>query len=126
MLIISHAAPNWQPSDFAAICCAARRNNAARGLRAALLFDGYRFVEMIEGPPDAVQDLAGTLAQDRRHQGLKIVSDEAVARDALDATWMSGFCAPDALDIFVGPQGPHGAAAIAIMRELLRGADLSS
>ena len=126
VLLCSRASAIWQPSDFGVICRAARRNNAAGALNAALLFDGERFAQLIQGPTSAVDALLSALGQDPRHERLQIICDAPIQLAGFGAPWLSGFCAPDALDIFSGPDGLRDVRAFAAMHELLSGADLST
>lgn len=83
--------------------------NLADGITGALVFDGQRFCQLIEGQPAVVRELAARIAIDARH------SDMTVMFDAIDDTpqhfsrWDSIFCAATDLDPFdvrgaIGPQ----------------------
>lgn len=51
----------------------ARRNNVRDGITGALAFTPDRFLQLVEGKPEALDDLLARLAADDRHRGLSIV-----------------------------------------------------
>lgn len=54
---------------------ASARNNAAAEITGFLLFDGSQFLQMIEGPEAALQDLMRRLCQDKRHADIALLDD---------------------------------------------------
>jgi hypothetical protein len=50
----------------------ARSLNAIDGITGLLLFDGVRFLQLIEGSEDAVDNLAERLRRDRRHSDFEV------------------------------------------------------
>ena len=53
----------------------AQRNNVISGLSGLLMFDGVRFLQVLEGEPAAVQSTFDRIAKDSRHFGLVMLSD---------------------------------------------------
>ncbi len=103
-----------------------RERNPARGLTGALLFDGERFVQLLEGPREAVQALAERIRADPRHEGLTVVV-EGPAEGGLRrcATWQMGYADPDAVASFeAGLAAAEGHAAIDAFLRLLAGSDV--
>ncbi len=61
--------------DLEAIASSAFRNNPRLGLTGALFFDGGRFVQVLEGPPDSVETLLGLIRSDKRARDVEILFD---------------------------------------------------
>lgn len=57
---------------------AAQRNNRRGELSGLLLFDGVRFLQVIEGPPDRLEPAMRTIRADPRHFGLVLLRDRTV------------------------------------------------
>lgn len=62
-------------------------HNLAQGIRVALLYMNGWFVEWIEGPEAAIQALLNRVAQDRRHQGLRVIHN-SFGRPRLFKPWI--------------------------------------
>jgi hypothetical protein len=58
--------------DLLAIHQSARRLNALDGITGLLIFNGTRFLQIIEGEEGAIDDLVERLRADRRHSALEI------------------------------------------------------
>jgi hypothetical protein len=77
----SLAAIDLQPDDLEAIHRTARETNALEGVTGMLIFNGVHFLQVIEGAPNAIDDLVERLRRDPRHSGLEIRDEhEAVER----------------------------------------------
>lgn len=63
----SKLAPGVDVTCVAQIVKAARTFNSSAGITGILVFDGERFCQYVEGPPDQVQALVEAIAQDKRH-----------------------------------------------------------
>jgi hypothetical protein len=75
-------------------------NNGPQGIRVALLFMSGWFVEWMEGPEGAVQALVERVAQDPRHQGLKVIH-RSVGRPRLFRPWIGSIVqTPERSDAF--------------------------
>lgn len=70
------------PSDLEMIALSSRRNNALDGITGLLLSDGIDIVQVVEGVPEAIEDLVGRLCSDPRHQDLEVVYDRPAERRA--------------------------------------------
>ena len=125
ILYVSRLVHTCRYEVFAAICRVARAHNNRAALRGFLLFDGHRFGQLIEGPAPAAHALMGRIAQDPRHTTLQLLANHRVPGLSTLDSWQPGFCAPDELDLFEGPQGPRGAAAVGAFCALAARADLS-
>jgi hypothetical protein len=75
-----------QPEDLEAIHRTAREINALEGVTGVLIYNGIHFLQVIEGAPDAIDDLVERLRRDPRHSGLEI-RDEHIAEQRTFPDW---------------------------------------
>ena len=104
----------------------ARENNRSRAVTGALLFDGERFVQLVEGPPGVIADLAARLRVDPRHHGFTLLGDGPVALRR-HRRWTAGYVEIDRVDQFeraVGPGAGDAEAALTAFDELFASADV--
>ncbi len=66
--------------DLTAIQQTARHLNALDGITGLLLFDGCRFLQIIEGAEDAIDNLVERLRMDPRHSAFEIRDERFVER----------------------------------------------
>lgn len=59
-------------ADLAQILQTARHFNALNGITGLLIFNGSRFLQIVEGPEEAVAELVGRLRDDRRHSAFEL------------------------------------------------------
>ena len=64
--------------DLEAIHRTAREVNALEGITGLLIFNGTHFLQIIEGAPDAIDDLIGRLRRDPRHSGVEVRDEREV------------------------------------------------
>ncbi|MCW3796970.1 BLUF domain-containing protein [Sphingomonas sp. BN140010] len=64
--------------DLLAIHTAARQLNALDGITGLLIHNGTHFLQIIEGPDDAIGDLVERLRRDPRHTGFEVRDDREV------------------------------------------------
>lgn len=68
--------------------------NASVGITGALVFTERHFVQFIEGPHAAIDDLLGKLYNDKRHDRIRIIEDaEPKSRQFED--WSLAYSGPD-------------------------------
>jgi hypothetical protein len=79
LLYISSSTPPQTRVALDPIYDSSRHNNALDGVTGLLLSDGYRFVQVLEGSPEAVDETMARIRQDARHERIKVLSDKAVA-----------------------------------------------
>jgi hypothetical protein len=65
--------------DIEAIHRTAREVNALEGITGLLIFNGTHFLQVIEGAPNAIDDLVEKLRRDPRHSGLEIRDEHEAA-----------------------------------------------
>ena len=73
-------------SDLEDIHRVARSSNAFQGISGLLIFNGVHFLQVIEGPPEAIDELVERLRRDPRHQGFE-VRDEREASERSFPSW---------------------------------------
>jgi hypothetical protein len=79
-----------------AILAVSHRNNARDGLTGALAAHENRYIQVIEGPPAALDGLLGRLADDPRHRDIVVFGREPVeARMFADWTMASARITPE-------------------------------
>ena len=64
--------------DLEAIHHSARTLNALDGITGLLVFDGSRFLQIVEGAPDAIDDLLARLRRDPRHSAIEVRDERPV------------------------------------------------
>ncbi|MCR5872397.1 MULTISPECIES: BLUF domain-containing protein [unclassified Sphingomonas] len=64
--------------EVAPILLASRRNNDRHGITGFLYADGRRFLQVLEGPQDAVEQTFARIAADPRHCAIVILSRRAI------------------------------------------------
>lgn len=66
--------------DLGAIHETARHLNALDGITGLLLFDGSRFLQIVEGSEDAIDNLVERLRMDPRHSAFEVRDERFVER----------------------------------------------
>ena len=74
----SRAQLDLSSADLADIHQAARHLNALDGITGLLIFDGTRFLQIIEGSETAIDDLVARLRRDSRHSAIEIRDERFV------------------------------------------------
>src|SRR5687767_11481952 len=77
---VSAAEGAMSPDDVNRILHASRRNNGKADITGCLLFSGRTFAQVLEGRPQAVEQLAARIAGDPRHSRLRVVATRDVQR----------------------------------------------
>lgn len=70
VIYVSVADPLVRDHDIAAILVSARRNNSRDGLTGALIYNGYNFMQALEGPEAEVDACLAVIRADARHSGM--------------------------------------------------------
>ena len=66
-----------------------------------LLYDGEHFLQLIEGPRDAVLELFDRIAVDTRHRHVEVLDERPIATPLM-ATWAMAYCSPQAGQLRTG------------------------
>ena len=65
--------------DLEEIHRTAREVNALEGITGLLIFNGTHFLQIVEGAPDAIDELIERLRRDPRHSGLEVRDERMIA-----------------------------------------------
>ena len=84
---ISQFARPLSAQEIARLAEAAARKNAVLGVTGVLMTSGGIFFQIIEGPPEAVDRLWETIARDRRHTDVLLLSVEGGVKRRLYPDW---------------------------------------
>ena len=71
-----------EASDLEAIHRSARELNALDGITGLLIFNGTHFLQIVEGSPQAIDDLVERLRRDPRHSGFEVRDERAVEKQS--------------------------------------------
>ncbi|MGB0712121.1 MAG: BLUF domain-containing protein [Gammaproteobacteria bacterium] len=91
----------------------ARDLNAADDISGVLLYRDGRFVQVLEGAPDVIEDVWRRIRGDKRHEQVAVCADEMV-EERIFTGWSMGFAdladpalrqLPGVNDAFVNPAG---------------------
>jgi hypothetical protein len=103
----------WSPEllDIARVAFA---RNAALEVTGALYFDRLRFCQVLEGEPEALEALMGSIRADSRHFDVQVLIETPLAQRRFGA-WSMRFVDGDAagrlVDAFPEPAAPPGRMA---------------
>ena len=122
-LYVSRLAPGCTWEVVKEIVATARLYNPAHGITGALLFDGERFCQLIEGPEAHVQELANNISKDTRHTGLRTLLTGPSAIGRTMQRWVSGYCEVHELEKYDTENGPRETKARDAFLAVLQGAD---
>ncbi len=128
-LYLSQMTPQANYRHLGDITQQATSLNRRDRIHAALLFDGYRFCQRVQGPAEAVGALLMRLHKDARHSGMRMLADELLQPGAVNwpvstCPWLSGYCDALEFDAFDTGSALQGQAALEHFERILRHADL--
>lgn len=87
---VSAATREMSDDDIAQILTASRANNVRDGLTGALLYHRGRFIQVLEGPDDAVLRRLAIIDGDERHAGVQKLSEKQIGARQFPE-WTMGF-----------------------------------
>lgn len=125
LLYLSHLAPGAGYEQLSAICKASRQHNAELQLGGVLLFDGYRFCGLLEGPGESVEAMRSTIGVDKRHERMIVLVDRVLREFASPKAWVSGYCDSDELDVIEAAEGLSEDQVLATCRAIAARSHLS-
>lgn len=76
----SRASQYFTESELVALCEDASERNRQYGVTGLLLYDGYRFLQALEGPETAVRKIMQSIEADSRHQQILYLADQKTDR----------------------------------------------
>ncbi|MCG6119891.1 MAG: BLUF domain-containing protein [Blastomonas sp.] len=89
LLYISTVSPG-ETVDLETILAIARRNNRAAGITGLLMYNGKRFLQVLEGPSEAIEATFDRIRRDPRHRGHVLLARKTVERREF-GDWSMGF-----------------------------------
>lgn len=123
ILYVSQLANGRDFTTMKEISEVARIRNPESGISGALLFDGNRFCQLIEGPEQEVKALMVAIALDPRHTDVRLLSEAPATGGPITEGWVCGYCETHELDRFALDGGVHGQAALVAFASVLAAAD---
>ncbi len=75
---VSRASLDITERDLLAILEVAQRRNALEGITGLLIFNGVRFLQIVEGPEEAIDLLVAGLRRDPRHTAFEVQDERFV------------------------------------------------
>ncbi len=124
LLYVSRLAPGCNWEVVKEIVAAARRQNPVHGITGALLFDGERFCQLIEGEEAPVRALLQNISVDARHTDVRVLFADQSPRGRTTQRWVSGYCDSHELEVFDSAPGPGEGVALDWFLSVLHGADM--
>ena len=104
----SRAAVELTQEDLRDLIQVSRTNNERDGVTGLLLYDGYRFVQAIEGPEAAIAACYDRIVRDPRHSAVELVLREPVRTREFGSFAMTALSpGPAGKDIFVAEVKRH-------------------
>jgi len=86
----SSAASLFSPDDLSVMLNHIREKNTRLKISGMLLYKDGNFLQALEGPDDAVQDVFKTICADNRHKGLLLLLEEQIEQRRF-ADWSMAF-----------------------------------
>lgn len=126
LLYVSQLAPHCDFGVMKEIVAVARQRNAMLGLTGALLFDGERFCQLLEGSESTVQSMMRSIQRDPRHTAVRVLFAAPSTAATVMNRWASGYCDAqelDALDALDGPAESGHSSAVDKFIAVLNRAD---
>ncbi len=90
LVYLSRLVDPMGPGAVAGIIRESRGNNAIRGLTGALMFDGERFCQYLEGPADEIMRTFTAIQHDARHAAIELLASGS-ARERRFASWSMAY-----------------------------------
>ncbi len=112
VIYISQATRSIPPDELNDLVAIASRNNRQRGVTGALLYIENSFIQVLEGENKAITRLVETIGLDKRHENMRIVSDQKLPFRHFEE-WSMASVNPSATDsrIVVGELRASGAGS---------------
>lgn len=125
-LYVSDLAPAMPSNVVGQILRQSRERNRQRQVTGALLFDGERFCQLLEGEPAAVQALISDIECDPRHVRLTVLLHAAASTPRLMTLWQCGYCEHESFEAIEAAAARDPELAIGAFIKLLKASELST
>ncbi len=90
LIYTSAATVAFSEDDLNALLFQSRKNNKASDITGMLLYDHGTFLQIIEGPDDAIKQLFSKIEKDDRHERIITISQRAIPKRDFEQ-WTMGF-----------------------------------
>lgn len=122
LFYLSRADATLTDLDVQQILRLSQRNNRRKDITGCLLCSGKHFAQVVEGPPEAVEELVARIAKDPRHHSFAVVIDHEVgARRFPD--WSMGILykldTVDRMEALLTGEMPSEELALALLSEVI-------
>ena len=85
LLYVSTADPEMKPSTLERIIAIAQERNASLNITGLLVYTGTHFMQLLEGPKDAVEAVFDMICQDDRHSAIaRLIAEPVEERSCPD------------------------------------------
>ena len=102
-----------------AIGAESRERNLASGISGALLFDGKRFCQLLEGLERDVRLLMARITNDTRHRNVSPIASSHFGLPRLTRCWQLGACSTPSMDALVNEPLARNEVALAMFMSAL-------
>ena len=126
ILYASELAPAMPTNVVGQILRQSRERNHQRHITGALLFDGERFCQLLEGEPAPVQALMSDIERDPRHCRLNLMLRAEADSPRLLTLWQCGYCEHGAFDVIEAAASIDPAMGVSAFMRLLEASELST
>lgn len=118
----SRAAAHASAADVFDIIASSARNNPQRDVTGFLVFTGEAFLQLIEGPPQRLDELLGVLRKDPRHCDLAVLSRDAISARCFPSWRMHRFDATsgDPRPVIGALRGHVGSSVLSAVEDFLQ------
>ena len=107
-----------------AIGAVSRDRNLASGISGALLFDGNRFCQLLEGLERDVRLLMARITKDTRHRNVSVIASSHFGLPRLTSCWQLGACSTQAMEALVIEPRARNEVALAMFMSALETATI--
>lgn len=107
LMYASRMTKECAPKDLQEILDVSRKNNAEMGVTGALCYSGRGFLQCLEGPRQAVNDLYRRIVQDTRNEDVTLIAYTSIEERAF-GQWSMAYMRADEVDQALLKK--HGAA----------------
>ncbi len=90
LLYVSSSIKQLNDEELLEILQVSRDNNSSKDISGLLLYKGGNFMQVLEGPDEAVMSLYEKIASDPRHKAVSIISKEQIQKRQFPA-WEMAF-----------------------------------
>ncbi len=97
LIYASRMTPECSPKDLQALLEVSRQNNEEMGVTGALCYSPKGFLQCLEGPADAVNEIYRRIIQDPRNEKVTLIDYRAV-NERLFGGWSMAYVRADDMD----------------------------